>query len=214
MEAIIYNIATAAIPILFAITLHEFAHGWVANKLGDGTARMLGRLTFNPIKHIDPIGTIAVPLLAVLSAGIMFGWAKPVPVSVRNLKNPRRDMALIAVAGPISNLIMAAFWVVIMKIALPMAGSGIARGFADMAWIGIYFNLILFFFNLLPIPPLDGSKVLSGFVPRSIANIMDSIEPYGLYIIVGIIFLSYNGIINISPFFKFIESVALSLVSL
>ena len=215
LESIIYDIATAAIPILFAITLHEVAHGWVANKLGDGTARMLGRLTVNPIKHIDPIGTIAVPLLAVISAGIMFGWAKPVPVSTRNLKNPRKDMALIAIAGPVSNLLMAAFWVIIMKIALPMADSdGIGRGFSDMAGIGIYFNLILFFFNLLPIPPLDGSKVLSGFVPRNIANIMDSIEPYGLYIIVGIIFLSYNGIINISPFFKFIESIALSLVSL
>ena len=215
LESIIYNIATAAIPILFAITLHEVAHGWVANKLGDGTARMLGRLTVNPIKHIDPIGTIAVPLLAVISAGIMFGWAKPVPVSTRNLKNLRKDMALIAIAGPVSNLLMAAFWVIIMKIALPMADSGgIGRGFSDMAGIGIYFNLILFFFNLLPIPPLDGSKVLSGFVPRNIANIMDSIEPYGLYIIVGIIFLSYNGIINISPFFKFIESIALSLVSL
>jgi len=214
LESIIYNIATAAIPILFAITLHEVAHGWVANKLGDGTARMLGRLTVNPIKHIDPIGTIAVPLLAVISAGIMFGWAKPVPVSTRNLKNLRKDMALIAIAGPVSNLLMAAFWVIIMKIALPMADSGIGRGFAGMAEIGIYFNLILFFFNLLPIPPLDGSKVLSGFVPRNIANIMDSIEPYGLYIIVGIIFLSYNGIINISPFFKFIESIALSLVSL
>ncbi len=213
MEEIIYKIATAAIPILFAITLHEVAHGWMANKLGDGTARMLGRLTLNPIKHIDPIGTVVVPLLAVLSAGMLFGWAKAVPVSSRNLKNPRKDMALIAIAGPVANLLMVVFWVIVIKIAMSMSGSAVARGFIDMAWIGVYFNLILAFFNILPIPPLDGSKVLSGFVPRNVSNMMDRIEPYGLYIIIGIIFLSYNGIINISPFFNFIRNIALSLVS-
>jgi len=217
MDNLIYNIAVAAIPILFAITLHEVAHGWVANKLGDGTARMLGRLTLNPVKHIDPIGTVLVPLLAVASAGLMFGWAKPIPVNTRNLKRPIKDMALVAIAGPAANLIMAAFWLIIIKVILMISGSlpaaGVARGFFEMAWIGIYFNLILFFFNLLPLPPLDGSKVLSGFVPRSVSNVIDSIEPYGMYIIVGIIALSYYGIINISPFFDFIKNISLSLIT-
>ncbi len=216
LEKIIYSIATAGIPILFAITLHEVAHGWVANKLGDGTARMLGRLTLNPFKHVDPVGTVIVPLVALVSSGMLFGWAKAVPVSTRNLKNLRKDMALIAVAGPIANLLMVVFWLIVIKLIMGMTDgrpSSIVGGFFDMAWIGVYFNLILAFFNILPIPPLDGSKVLSGFVPRNIANVMDRIEPYGLYIIVGIILLSYNNIINISPFFSFIQKIALSLVS-
>lgn len=216
METLIYKIAVAAIPMLFAITLHEVAHGWVANKLGDGTARMLGRLTLNPAKHIDPFGTILVPLIAVASAGLMFGWAKPIPVSPRNLKRPIKDMALIAIAGPVANLLMVVFWLIVIKAIMMVSGShpvsGVARGFFDMAWIGIYFNFILFFFNLLPIPPLDGSKVLSGFVPRSVSNLIDKIEPYGMYIIIGVIALSYYGIININPFFDFIKNLSLSLI--
>ncbi len=195
INSIIYNIAVWAIPVLFAITLHEVAHGWVANLLGDKTAKMLGRLSLNPVKHIDPIGTIAVPLaMVVLQTGFVFGWAKPVPVSTRNFKSPRRDMAIVAAAGPISNLLMAVFWVFIFKLGSSVIpDQAIAKGIMAMGQAGLIINLILFIFNLFPIPPLDGSKVLAGFLPRSLANLMDKIEPYGLFIVLGLV---YFGVLN------------------
>jgi len=195
INTIIYNIAVWAIPVLFAITIHEVAHGWVANMLGDKTAKMLGRLSLNPIKHIDPIGTIAVPLAMVaLQTGFVFGWAKPVPVSTRNFKSPRRDMAIVAAAGPISNLIMAVFWVFIFKLgASVIPDPAISQGIMAMGQAGIVINLILFIFNLFPIPPLDGSKVLAGFLPQPLANLMDKIEPYGLFIVLGLV---YFGVLN------------------
>ena len=195
INSIIYNIAVWTIPVLFAITIHEVAHGWVANMLGDHTARMLGRLTINPIKHIDPIGTIVVPLaMVVLQTGFVFGWAKPVPVNTRNLKSPRRDMAIVAAAGPISNLIMAIFWVFIFKLgASVIPDQAIAQGIMAMGRAGIIINLILFIFNLFPIPPLDGSKVLAGFLPQPLSNLMDKIEPYGLFIVLGLVYL---GVLN------------------
>ena len=146
IEEIIYKIAVWAIPVLFAITLHEVAHGWVANKLGDRTAKMLGRLSVNPIKHIDPIGTIAMPLIMlVLQTGFLFGWAKPVPVDTRNFKNPRRDMAVVAIAGPLANLAMAVFWAFFMKMAISTLGdSAVGQGLKAMGEAGIIINLILF----------------------------------------------------------------------
>ena len=204
IQSIIYNIAVWALPVLFAVTLHEVAHGWVANKLGDGTAKMLGRLTPNPVKHIDPIGTILVPLaMFLLQTGFIFGWAKPVPVNTRNFKNPRRDMALVAIAGPLSNLAMAVFWVFVYKLGHSLLGdSNIARGVMSMGQAGIIINLILFVFNLLPIPPLDGGRVLSGFVPPSVSDLLDKIEPYGFFIVVGLLYL---GVLNtiISPVINF-----------
>lgn len=203
IEIIIYKIAVWAIPVLFAITLHEVAHGWVANKLGDGTAKMLGRLTANPLKHIDPIGTVVVPLaMLVMSTGFIFGWAKPVPVNTRNLKNPRRDMAIVAIAGPLSNLVMAIFWVFVYKLgtsAIPDAN--IAKGIMDMGKAGITINLVLFAFNLLPIPPLDGGKVVSGFVPATVSDMLDKIEPYGFFIVIGLL---YFGVLNtiLNPVFE------------
>lgn len=189
IEKIIYTTAVWIIPVVFAITVHEVAHGWVANKLGDGTAKMLGRLTLNPIKHIDPIGTIVVPLVMVLMAGFAFGWAKPVPVSPRNFKNPRKDMAIVAVAGPLANVVMAIFWVFFLKlVSLVVSDINIARGLMAMAQAGIIINLVLFVFNLFPIPPLDGSKVLSGLVPHSVSLMMDKIEPYGFFIVVGLLY--------------------------
>lgn len=195
INSIIYNIAVWAIPVLFAITIHEVAHGWVANMLGDKTAKMLGRLSLNPIKHIDPIGTIAVPIaMVVLQTGFVFGWAKPVPVNARNFKSPRKDMAIVAAAGPISNLFMAVFWVFIFKLgASVIPDQAIAQGIMAMGRAGIIINLILFVFNLFPIPPLDGSKVLAGFLPQSLANLMDKIEPYGLFIVLGLVYL---GVLN------------------
>lgn len=179
----------AAIPILFAITVHEVAHGWMARRFGDRTAEMLGRLTLNPIKHIDPVGTVAVPLLMVWLGGFLFGWAKPVPVSFRNLRNPKRDMVFVALAGPGANLLMAVGWAVLLKLfkeAAPVLGKSLVF-FLEMAKIGIFFNLLLMIFNLLPIPPLDGGRVLRGLVPESIGRHLDALERYGLIIVVGLI---------------------------
>lgn len=204
INTIIYTIAVWAIPVLFAITIHEVAHGWVANLLGDQTAKMLGRLTVNPVKHIDPIGTIVVPIaMVILQTGFVFGWAKPVPVNTRNLRSPKRDMAIVAAAGPISNLIMAVFWIVVFKLASALISDpAIAQGVMAMGRAGILINLVLFIFNLFPIPPLDGSKVLAGFLPPSLSNMMDRIEPYGLFIVLGLV---YFGVLNtiMSPILRF-----------
>jgi len=194
IEKIIYNIAVWAIPVLFAITLHEVAHGWVANKLGDSTAKMLGRLTLNPLKHIDPIGTILIPLaMVIMQVGFVFGYAKPVPVNMQNLKNPRRDMAIVAIAGPLANLVMAILWVFVYKLATNISDVNIAKGIMAMGQAGILINLVLFIFNLLPIPPLDGGRVLSAFVPPSVSNLLDKIEPYGFFIVIGLL---YFGVLN------------------
>ncbi|MDQ5768909.1 site-2 protease family protein [Thiothrix subterranea] len=193
---VIRLIVAGAIPVLFAITLHEVAHGWVANKLGDSTAKMLGRLTINPLKHIDPIGTVALPLgmllMSMLTMGqpFAFGWAKPIPVNTRNLHNPRRDMAIVAVAGPLSNLLMALFWVLMMPVFMAVIpDANIADGFVTMAQIGLVFNLVLLVLNLLPIPPLDGGRVLAGLVPRGVADVLDKIEPYGFPILIVLLLL-------------------------
>ena len=180
--------------MLFAITLHEVAHGWVASKLGDSTAKMLGRLSLNPIKHIDPIGTIVVPLVMVLVSGFAFGWAKPVPVNMNNLNNPRKDMAIVAIAGPLANVAMAIMWIIFLKlVTLLVTDANIAKGLMAMGQAGIIINLVLFVFNLFPIPPLDGSKVLSGFLPRSAALLMDKIEPYGFFIVIGLLYFGILG---------------------
>lgn len=195
-ERIVFLIAAGALPVLFAITLHEVAHGWVANKLGDSTAKMLGRLTLNPIKHIDPIGTIALPIgmlvmsMATMGQPLAFGWAKPIPVNTRNLRKPRRDMAIVAIAGPLSNFLMAIFWIVLIPIFINIIpDENIARGFVTMAQIGLVFNLVLMVLNLLPLPPLDGGRVLAGVVPAPVANLLDRIEPYGFFILIGLLFL-------------------------
>lgn len=196
IENIVFYIVAGAIPVLFAITLHEVAHGWVANKLGDSTAKMLGRLTINPIKHIDPVGTIALPIgmviltLATTGQPMAFGWAKPIPVNTRNLKQPRRDMAIVAIAGPLSNFLMAIFWTLVLMVTYSViSDENLARGFSTMAQIGIIFNLVLMVLNLLPLPPLDGGRVLAGLVPEPLAYQLDRIEPYGFMILIGLLFL-------------------------
>lgn len=193
INEIIYKIATWGIPVLFAITFHEVAHGYIASRLGDNTARMEGRLTLNPAKHIDPIGTILVPLvLLLLPGGFLFGWAKPVPVVAGNLGNPRRDMAYVAIAGPIANLLMAIFWAICMRISHDYIGApAIREGFIAMSQAGIIINLILMLFNLFPIPPLDGGRVLSSLLPTRQSLMLDKIEPYGLLIIIGLIVLGF-----------------------
>lgn len=180
-----------AIPVIFAITVHEVAHGWVANKLGDPTAKRLGRLTLNPLKHIDPIGTVALPgLLILLGSKFIFGWAKPVPVTWQNLKNPRRDMALVAAAGPVSNFLMALFWALVFKLTIVFATQDSHAFYAltTMATAGIIVNLILMVLNLVPLPPLDGSRVVSSFLPPKAGYYYNRVEPYGFYILIALLF--------------------------
>jgi Zn-dependent protease len=182
---LIQKIAVWAIPALLAITVHEVAHGWMALKLGDRTAMMLGRLTLNPVKHIDPIGTILVPGLLLAIGGFIFGWAKPVPVTWENLKHPKRDMALVALAGPMANLVMAALWLLALQagIALMDDNAAIARPLVYMAVAGIFINAILMILNLLPLPPLDGSRIVASLLPGPLAWQYSRLEPYGLIIL-------------------------------
>lgn len=195
LNTFLYGVATWAIPVLFAITLHEVAHGWVANKLGDSTAKMLGRLSLNPIKHVDPMGTVAVPaVLLLIGSPFLFGWAKPVPVNFRNLKNYRKDMVLVAAAGPMANLLMAILWILLMVVfGNLIPDEAVARGFVTMSQNGVVINLVLLVFNLLPIPPLDGGRVLSGLVPPSFSRVLDQVEPYGMIIVVALL---YFGVLN------------------
>ncbi len=186
---LIQKIAISILPILFAITVHEVAHGYVANLLGDPTARLLGRLTLNPIKHIDPIGTILVPGILLLIGGFVFGWAKPVPITWQNLRNQRRDVALVAIAGPFVNLVMACFWAILAKIALGLNPQPINFAYAlvTMSQIGVVVNIILMVLNLIPIPPLDGSRVVSSYLPGRMAYQYDRLEPYGFFIILALL---------------------------
>jgi len=174
------------IPLLFAITLHEAAHGWVASKLGDHTARMMGRVTLDPTKHIDPIGTIAIPLvLLISSSGFIFGWAKPVPINFNALRSGKSGMIWVALAGPGANLLMAIGWLFVMIIAINMN----IPVLIEMGRVGILVNCVLAVFNLLPIPPLDGSRVISALLPNRLSYQYNQLEQYGLYILLGLMFL-------------------------
>lgn len=183
---LIQKIAIWALPVLFAITVHEVAHGWVASKLGDPTAKMLGRITLNPLKHIDPLGTVIIPLVLLTLGGFIFGWAKPVPVTWTNLKKPRRDVALVAAAGPGANFIMALIWAGLLKLGLVLhpAGYNVATLLVYMGQAGVLINIVLMILNLLPIPPLDGSRVLSSFISPTAARWLAGVEIYGFLILV------------------------------
>jgi len=188
LHSLLITLSIVAIPGIFAITLHEVSHGWAAKRLGDPTAAKLGRLTINPIKHIDPLGTIVVPLatLLLLPGGMVFGWAKPVPVVSQNLGNPQRDLALVAAAGPASNLLMAIVWALVGKVVTSQFGmSGPVNEWVLGACVfGMQINVVLAILNLLPIPPLDGGKVLAGFLPALAAKVLERIEPFGLIIVI------------------------------
>ena len=183
------------LPVLFAITLHEVAHGWVARLLGDDTAERLGRLSINPLNHIDPVGTVLLPVLMLaMKTGFMFGWAKPVPVDFGRLRHPRRDMALVAAAGPASNLLMAVFWALMARLAGSLGESPYAEPLILMSMIGILFNAMLALVNLIPIPPLDGGRLLIGILPYDMAMKYSRVEPYGFFILLGLLF---TGILNL-----------------
>jgi Zn-dependent protease len=198
-----------AIPVIFAITVHETAHGWIASLLGDHSAKMMGRLTLNPIKHIDLVGTIIVPAFLYFTSGFIFGWAKPVPVNFNALRSPRRDMLWVAVAGPASNFIMALLWLGVVFIAIDTG----SQFLADMAQVGIQINLLLAVLNLLPLPPLDGGRVMSSLLPPKLSYQYDQLEPYGLFILLGLLFLGIFQTL-ILPIVKFIQLWAFNLVGL
>ena len=181
-------VAVAILPLLFAITVHEVAHGWVAKKFGDPTAQRLGRLTLNPLKHIDPVGTILVPGLLLLLGGFVFGWAKPVPVTWENLRHPKRDMAIVAAAGPGANLVMAFFWAVIARIGMQLGSqSWVGLPMQYMGLFGIEINSIFMILNLLPLPPLDGGRVAVGLLPGPWAWQLARIEPFGFFILLALL---------------------------
>ena len=185
--SIIQTVAVYALPVLFAITLHEAAHGYAALRFGDNTAAMLGRITLNPLKHIDPVGTIAMPLLLYFatSGAFLFGYAKPVPVRFGNLNNPKRDMVWVALAGPFANFVQAFLWVVGIYVLNAMGLE--ERFFYEMCRAGILVNLVMFAFNLFPLPPLDGGRILVGLLPIRAAMMVSRVEPWGFFIVMGLV---------------------------
>lgn len=184
-------VAIGLVPGLLAIALHEAAHGFAAARLGDPTAERLGRVTANPFRHVDPLGTVIVPLLLLATTGTPFGWAKPVPVNLRNLRDPKGGMVLVAAAGPAANLLMAVGWVLVTALGPALGG---AREFVlAMSQFGIQFNVLLAVFNLLPVPPLDGGRVLRGLVPEPLGRLLDRVEPWGLILVFALL---YFGLIN------------------
>lgn len=186
---LIQKIAVYALPVMFAITLHEAAHGYAARYFGDSTAYMLGRISLNPLRHIDPIGTLLVPLLTMLVGGILFGWAKPVPVNFGNLRHPKRDMLWVAAAGPASNLLMALGWALVMKLATLMPDSALSLPMALMGKAGVSINAVLLVLNLLPLPPLDGGRIVVSLLPNHLAWRFAEVERYGFFILIGLLFL-------------------------
>ncbi len=184
----IYAASTWVLPVLFAITLHEASHGYVAWRLGDDTAYRLGRVSFNPLKHVDPFGTVILPALLFMTSGFLFGWAKPVPVNFRRLNRPRRDMVLVAAAGPASNLVLAAISALAFHL-LPFASETLGNWLGATLVRSVYLNLILAVLNMLPLPPLDGGRVAVGLLPRTLALPLARLERWGLLILIGGLFL-------------------------
>lgn len=195
------QVAVWALPVLLAITLHEYAHGWVANRLGDPTARMLGRLTLNPFRHIDPIGTVLVPAVCFLLNAPLFGWARPVPITPENLRHHRHGMALVAAAGPSSNIVMALGWALLARLSAEFSAQlgWIAEALVYMGLAGITINVVLAVLNLLPLPPLDGGRVVSDLLPGRVAARFDRIEPYGMWILVFLLATGLLGRILFPP---------------
>ena len=203
IQNLIQTVLIYALPVLFAITLHEAAHGYAARHFGDNTAYMLGRITLNPIKHIDPIGTILMPIMLYFatSGAFLFGYAKPVPVNFGHLRNPKRDMVWVALAGPASNFVQAIVWAVVM---ITLVGTGMdERFFLEMARAGVLVNLVMWAFNLFPVPPLDGGRILVGLLPWKQAQMVSRLEPYGFFIVMGLVIFGVVGMIWLRPLMSF-----------
>jgi Zn-dependent protease len=203
IDNIIQTVLIYALPVLFAITVHEAAHGYVARALGDNTAYVLGRVTLNPIKHIDPIGTIAMPLLLYFatSGAFLFGYAKPVPVNFGHLRRPKRDMIWVALAGPASNFIQAILWAIVFTV---LTASGVdERFFLEMAKAGVLVNLVMWAFNLFPLPPLDGGRIVAGLLPARAAYTFSRIEPFGFFIVLGLVIAGVLGSLWLRPLISF-----------
>jgi Zn-dependent protease len=187
LYSFLYKISIWTIPVLFAITLHEVAHGWMARCFGDRTAEMLGRLSLNPLRHIDLIGTVLVPGILLAIGGPLVGWAKPVPVATKVLRNPRLSVTLVALAGPLANIGMAVFWCVIFAIGVHVRGSETLVGWiVRMAEAGIVVNVILALFNMLPVPPLDGGRVVTALMPAEWGARVEKFEPFALVFLLGL----------------------------
>ncbi len=207
-------VAVAILPLLFAITVHEVAHGWMAKQFGDPTAQRLGRLTLNPLKHIDPIGTVLVPGLLLLLGGFIFGWAKPVPVTWENLRHPKRDMAIVAAAGPGANLVMALFWAVIARVGMTLGASSWAGlPLQYMGIFGIEINAVLMVLNLFPLPPLDGGRVAVGLLPGPWAWQLARLEPFGFFILLALLATGILGVL-IGPPIRGFEHLVFKLVGI
>jgi Zn-dependent protease len=198
-DNLIQTVLIYALPVIFAITIHEAAHGYVARYLGDNTAYMMGRVTLNPIKHIDPVGTILMPLMLYFatSGAFLFGYAKPVPVNFGHLRKPKRDMIWVALAGPASNFIQAAIWAIAYGV---LVSTGVEeRFFVEMCKAGVLVNLVMWAFNLFPLPPLDGGRVLAGLLPNRLAWSFSRIEPYGFFIVLALVLVGVLGTYWLRP---------------
>ncbi len=188
MDSLIQTLAISILPVIFAITLHEAAHGYVAKLFGDMTAWQAGRISLNPIRHIDPVGTVLVPLITFLLGGILFGWAKPVPVNFGRLRHPKKDMFWVAAAGPAANLLMALGWALLLKLVVSLPDFGYGEALAEMARVGININGVLMILNLLPMPPLDGGRIMVSLLPMKAALKFAQLERYGMFILLGLLF--------------------------
>ncbi len=210
LEALILKIVISAVPIILAITVHEASHGYAAKYFGDLTAERMGRISLNPFRHIDLVGTILLPALTLILGGILFGWAKPVPVNFNNLRNPKKDMLWVAAAGPASNLVMAIAWGILLGFVKRGIDAGAftsaAYMFIDMAYVGITINIVLMVLNLLPMPPLDGGRIAVSLLPNHLGMQLSRLEQYGFIILIALMFMGVLGKI-LSPFIDFFQQI-------
>ena len=214
LEALAIKIVISAIPILLAITVHEASHGYAAKYFGDLTAERMGRISLNPFKHIDPVGTILLPALTLFFGGVLFGWAKPVPVNFANLRNPKKDMFWVAAAGPASNLVMAILWSLLLGVIKYELSRGVYSPsfpfLLQMSFVGVTINVVLMVLNLLPMPPLDGGRIAVSLLPNNLAFKLAQVEKYGFAILIALMF---TGVLNkiIGPFINFFQQAILQI---